>query len=169
MPQIPAVWVEPRLKQFWGCTCWRLPVSCCICSKHGFHLVALVGPGRVFARNWKPCLELVLCSVGRQVLGVLSWSLYLCSPVEYLIAGGTYKCWVLDTGWWENVIASPGGGMLWEAFVGVVEVYSAVGKSDSGAFMIMRSGCTSNVVITKICHLTCSSCLSRISHMSWLI
>ena len=59
---------------------------------------------------------------------VLSWSLYLCSPVEYLIAGGTYKCWVLDTGWWENVIASPGGGMLWEAFVGVVEVYSAVGK-----------------------------------------
>jgi len=98
---------------------------------------------------------------------VLSWSLYLCSPVEYLIAGGTYKCWVLDTGWWENVIASPGGGMLWEAFVGVVEVYSAVGKSDSGAFM--RSGCTSNVVITKTCHLTCSSCLSRISYMSWLI
>ena len=86
------------------------------------------------------------CAVsgGRRVLGVLSWSLYLCSPVEYLIAGGTYKCWVLDTGWWENVIASPGGGMLWEAFVGVVEVYSAVGKSDSGAFM--RSGCTSNVV-----------------------
>ena len=66
-----------------------------------------------------------------------------------------------------NAMTSPGGKMLWETFVGVVEAYSTVGKSDSGAFM--RSGCTSNVVITKTYHLTCSSCLSRISHMSWLI
>ena len=43
------------------------------------------------------------CAVsgGRWVLGVLSWSLYLCSPVEYLIAGETGKCRVVDTGWWE--------------------------------------------------------------------
>ena len=32
---------------------------------------------------------------------VLSWSLYLCSPVEYLIAEETGKCRVVDTGWWE--------------------------------------------------------------------
>lgn len=43
-----------------------------------------------------------------------------------------------------NAMTSPGGRMLWETFVGVVEAYSTVGKSDSGAFM--RSGCTSNVV-----------------------
>lgn len=43
-----------------------------------------------------------------------------------------------------NAMTSPGGKMLWETFVGVVEAYSTVGKSDSGAFM--RSGCTSNVV-----------------------
>ena len=39
-------------------------MSCCICSKHGFHLAAPVGPGRILAKNWKPCLELVLCLVG---------------------------------------------------------------------------------------------------------
>ena len=37
----------------------------------------------------------------QRVLEVLSWSLYLCSPVEYLIAEETGKCRVVDTGWWE--------------------------------------------------------------------
>lgn len=66
-----------------------------------FHLAAPVGPGRILARNWKPCLEVMLRS-GRAVgIRCAGWSLYLCSPVEYLIAGETGKCRVVDTGWWE--------------------------------------------------------------------
>lgn len=44
--------------------------ACCISSKHGFHLVALVDPGRRWGKSRKPCLEIMMCSVGRQVLGV---------------------------------------------------------------------------------------------------
>ena len=43
------------------------------------------------------------CAVsgGRRVLGVLSWSLYLCSSVEHLGAGEIGRCRVVNTGWWE--------------------------------------------------------------------
>ena len=57
--QIPASGVELKLKQLQG-HAQRSLVSCCICSKHGFHLVALVGPGRRWGKSRKPCLEVVL-------------------------------------------------------------------------------------------------------------
>jgi len=70
--------------------------ACCISSKHGFHLVALVSPGRVFARNWKPCLELVLCS-GRAVgircaeLGFWGFSKSLVSRIGWNPSSGNMK------------------------------------------------------------------------------
>lgn len=62
----PCLWGGAQAKAIlvlyppWG------PVSCCISSKHGFHPPAPVGPRRILAKSWKPCLELVLHS-GRVV------------------------------------------------------------------------------------------------------
>ena len=48
--QIPVSGAESKLKQFRG-HAQRSPVPCCTSSKHGFHLVALVGLGRIWANN----------------------------------------------------------------------------------------------------------------------
>ena len=51
--------MESKLKEFYRVILWQI-VGCCISSKHGFHPLAPVGPGSIWADSWKPCLELML-------------------------------------------------------------------------------------------------------------
>ena len=103
-------------------------MSCCICSKHGFHLVALVGLGRVLARNWKPCLELVLCP--SRAVSIQLQEKLVNVGFETLVGG---KC--NNKSWWWDVV----GNLRWSD-----RSLFNCWESDLGAFM--RSGCTNNVV-----------------------
>jgi len=85
-------------------------VSCCICSKHGFHLVALVDPGRILARNWKPCLEVMLRSgravgIGCAELGFWGFSKSLVSRIGWNPSSGNMK-----PGRWLGLFVSLGSG-----------------------------------------------------------
>ena len=54
--QIPASGAEPKLKQLQG-HAQMLPVSCCICSKHGFQNLPLQTPKGWYARQGKTMLR----------------------------------------------------------------------------------------------------------------